>query len=78
MNRFTRLERIEYEDKWVTDNAFLDENGFIRGSAIDSLAKFEGNDCGCEECSGVASMELPLSRGLQKINFCPMCGKKLN
>ena len=78
MERITRLERIEFEDKWVTEKAFEDENGFVRGEAIDLLAQFENDEenCGCEECSGVAGMELPLSARVQKVNFCPMCGRK--
>lgn len=78
MRRYTRLERIEYEDKWVTDKAFQDESGLIRGKAIDSLAEYENANegLGCEECFGVAGMEIPLSTGIKNINFCPICGRK--
>ena len=40
--------------------------------------KFEIEECNtnCHECSGVAGMELPLSLGVQKANFCPICGRK--
>jgi hypothetical protein len=31
----------------------------------------------CYECAGVAGMELPLSSGVKRVNFCPMCGRKL-
>lgn len=67
MKRFTKLLRIEYEDKWVVEDAFENESGLIRGKAIDCLAQYENANegLGCEECSGVAGMEIPLSTGIK-------------
>jgi hypothetical protein len=78
MKRFTKLLRIEYEDKWVVEDAFEDESGLIRGKAIDCLAQYEtaNEGLGCEECFGVAGMEIPLSTGIKSVNFCPICGRR--
>jgi hypothetical protein len=49
----------------------------LYGKRKDCPLKLVEEKVGCEECNGVAGMELPLSAGIQKVNYCPMCGRKL-
>mgnify|MGYP000895793024 CR=1 FL=1 len=49
----------------------------LEGRRSDCPLKLVEEKAGCEECNGVAGMELPLSAGIQKVYYCPMCGRRL-
>jgi hypothetical protein len=52
-----------------------EHEGYLKDMVLLGIKADE--NIGCEECSGVAEMQLPLSQGVQKVNYCPMCGRKL-